>query len=93
MLISILLQHFEEFINGSGENGFLVFAVGSVIQMNEMPPKLLTMFMHSFAKLPQRIIWQWKNFKNDMEIPSNILLSDWLPQQDILGNNSDKIII
>ena len=28
-----------------------------------------------------------------MEIPSNILLSDWLPQQDILGNHSDKIII
>ena len=64
-----------------------MFTVGSVIQMNEMPPRILEIFLRSFAKLPQRVIWQWKDFTNDVKVPSSILLSDWLPQQDILGNN------
>ena len=55
--------------------------------MNEMPPRILEIFLRSFAKLPQRVIWQWKDFTNDVKVPSSILLSDWLPQQDILGNN------
>ena len=82
----------EEFISGSGEDGFIMFAVGSVIQMNEMPPKILEIFVRSFAKLPQRVIWQWKNFKSNVKIPSNILLSEWLPQQDILGTKKFCLI-
>ena len=75
------------FIRGSGADGFIMFTVGSVIQINEMPSKILEIFLRSSAKLPRRVFWQWKDFKNEVRVPSNILLSDWLPQQDILGKN------
>ena len=70
-----------------------MFTVGSVIQMNEMPSKILEIFLRSFAKLPQRVIWQWKDFTHEERVPSSILLSDWLPQQDILGNNHVDLFI
>lgn len=53
--------------------------------MGEMPDKVLDIFKNVFARLPQRIIWQWKHPLKNMTMPPNVLLSSWLPQQDILG--------
>lgn len=51
-------DYFKElkvFIRGSGEDGFIMFTVGSVIQINEMPSKILEIFLRSSAKLPRRV--------------------------------------
>lgn len=73
----------QDFIDPAGDDGFLVFAVGSVIQMNEMPAKILQIFERVFSRLPHRVIWQWKD-PPKKDLP-NVLLSNWLPQQDLLG--------
>lgn len=69
-----------------GDEGFIIFSVGSIIAMNEMPEDLIAIFQRVFGRLSQRVIWQWTDPKNPESFPSNILLSGWLPQQDILGN-------
>ena len=78
------------------EDGFIMFTVGSVIQMNDMPSKILEIFLRSSARLQNfhdEFFWQWKDLKNEVRVTSNILLSDWLPQQDILGNNHVGLFI
>lgn len=41
-------------------------------------------FSEAFAEIPQRVIWK---YEEEMEnVPANVLLSQWIPQRDILGN-------
>jgi glucuronosyltransferase len=42
-------------------------------------------FLRVFARLPQRIIWKWE-MDSLSQLPNNVKMVDWLPQQDLLGN-------
>ena len=57
-----------------------------------MPPDILQAFLNAFAKLPQRIIWKWEA-KVPKNVPSNIMMANWIPQQDILGIQSIFIMV
>lgn len=41
--------------------------------------------MFVFRQLPQRILWKWEVDEEMPDLPSNVKLARWLPQQDILG--------
>lgn len=48
--------------------------------------------MNVFSSLKQRIVFKWET--EDMpNKPDNVLLSKWLPQQDILGHKNVKLFI
>ncbi len=49
-----------------------------------MPKNIVDVFIRVFSKLPQRVIWKWEADIPE-NIPSNIMLVDWIPQQDLLG--------
>ncbi|CAH1159905.1 unnamed protein product [Phaedon cochleariae] len=77
----------EEFIRGSGEAGFIYFSMGSSVKAVNMPIFLRKMLMTVFRKLPQRVLWKYEADEDDLlELPSNVKLGKWLPQQDILGH-------
>ena len=67
--------------------GFLLFGVGSLQQMEDMPEHLIQSFIQTFARLPLRVIWQWKG-KIRSDLPRNVYALPWLPQQDLLGDIS-----
>nr|AYC63264.1 UDP-glycosyltransferase 50D2 [Holotrichia parallela] len=80
-----LPPNFEEFIRGSGENGFIYFSMGSSVKAANMPEYLRRMLLCVFKQLPQRVLWKWE--ADDMpDLPPNVKLSRWLPQQDLLGH-------
>jgi len=37
-------------------------------------------------------MWRLRN-KDNIEIPDNVLIADWLPQNEILANNNTKLFI
>ncbi|KAK9875889.1 hypothetical protein WA026_009676 [Henosepilachna vigintioctopunctata] len=75
----------QKFINGSGEAGFIYFSMGSSVKASNMPEFLRRMLIQVFKKLPQRVLWKWEG--EDMpDLPSNVKLGRWLPQQDLLGH-------
>lgn len=78
------LKELEKFVADCDENGFILFTLGSHIHGSSIPKEALQSFMNVFAKLPQKIIWKWENEAPE-NLPKNILLSKWLPQQDLLG--------
>lgn len=79
-------QELEEFVSSS-EAGFIVFAIGSVLDMNKIPDHIIESFIAAFSRLPQRIIWQWKG-QPKYAMPANIKNVAWLPQQDLIGSKS-----
>lgn len=60
-----------------------MFTVGSTLQSHTMPEEIIAIFRDVFAKIPQRVIWKSEEAIDN--ISSNVLLSKWLPQRDILG--------
>lgn len=59
--------------------------MGSSVKAANMPEYLRRMLMIVFRQLPQRVLWKYEA-ENDMtDLPSNVMLGKWLPQQDILG--------
>ncbi|XP_041118137.1 UDP-glucuronosyltransferase 1-6-like [Polyodon spathula] len=73
----------EEFVNSSGEHGFVVFTLGSMI--SEMPLKKVNQFAEALGKIPQKVIWRLTG-PTPGNLSANIKLMKWLPQNDLLAH-------
>jgi glucuronosyltransferase len=51
-----------------------------------MPSHFQQIFAHVFARIPQRIFWKWEKGSIEEKLTDNIMVIDWLPQQDLLGS-------
>lgn len=49
-----------------------------------MPPHIVQVFLQVFSRLPQRVVWKWEK-ESLAQLPDNVKMVDWLPQQDLLG--------
>jgi UDP:flavonoid glycosyltransferase YjiC (YdhE family) len=60
--------------------------MGSSVLTAKMPEVLRLIFIRAFAQLPYRVLWKWEAYENSIaDLPGNVRLGRWLPQQDILG--------
>lgn len=60
--------------------------MGSSVKAVNMPEHLRQLFIQTFAQLPYQVLWKWEGTMAGIsDMPSNVKLSRWLPQQDILG--------
>jgi glucuronosyltransferase len=50
-----------------------------------MPDAYRRVFLSVFGRLKQRVIWKWETEEME-DLPPNVKLSKWLPQQDVLGH-------
>ncbi|CRK91551.1 CLUMA_CG005208, isoform A [Clunio marinus] len=83
----------EDFINGSGETGFVYVSMGSSVKAANMPENLRQLLVNTFAKLPYRVLWKYESAISQNDLPSNVKISRWLPQQDILGHKKLRAFI
>nr|CAI5842761.1 unnamed protein product [Callosobruchus analis] len=67
--------------------------MGSSVKAANMPVYLRKMLMVVFRKLPQRVLWKYESDDDMTDLPSNVLLDRWLPQQDILGHPKLKAFV
>ncbi|XP_043105195.1 UDP-glucuronosyltransferase 1A1-like isoform X3 [Puntigrus tetrazona] len=85
-----LPQELEEFVNGSGEHGFVVFTLGSMV--SQLPEAKAREFFEAFRQIPQRVLWRYTGPVPE-NAPKNVKLMKWLPQNDLLGHPKVKAFI
>ena len=57
-----------------------------------MPESYRKVFLNAFSKLKQRVLWKWETEQMD-GLPSNVKLSKWVPQADVLGDKRLRLFI
>lgn len=59
--------------------------MGSSVRTTKMPLSAHRLLVEALGRLPQRVLWKQDAAQNMTDLPSNIRLFKWLPQQDLLG--------
>ncbi|XP_004419182.1 PREDICTED: UDP-glucuronosyltransferase 2B31-like [Ceratotherium simum simum] len=85
-----LPKEMEEFAQSSGENGIVVFTLGSMI--SNMTEERANVIASALAQIPQKVIWRFDGKKPDTVGP-NTRLYKWIPQNDLLGHPKTKAFI
>ncbi|CAN0478409.1 unnamed protein product [Rangifer tarandus platyrhynchus] len=85
-----LPKEMEEFVQSSGENGIVVFTLGSMI--TSMTEERANTIASALAQIPQKVLWRYSGKKPDTLGP-NTRLYEWIPQNDLLGHPKTKAFI
>ncbi|XP_067373518.1 UDP-glucuronosyltransferase-like isoform X2 [Channa argus] len=80
----------EEFVDGSGDDGFIVFTLGSMV--SNLPEEKAKQFFDAFRQIPQRVLWRYTGVP-PKDVPKNVRLMKWLPQNDLLAHPKAKVFI
>uniref|UniRef100_A0A8C5DH15 UDP-glucuronosyltransferase n=1 Tax=Gouania willdenowi TaxID=441366 RepID=A0A8C5DH15_GOUWI len=80
----------QEFVDGAGDDGFIVFTLGSMV--SNMPEDKAKKFFDAFRQLPQRVLWRYTGALPD-DMPKNVRTMKWLPQNDLLAHPNAKVFM
>ena len=72
--------------------GVVYVSFGSTVKPSEMPAERKQIFLDTFRQLKHPVIWKW----DEDDIPnlsSNVKLSKWLPQQDLLAHPNLRVFV
>lgn len=68
-------------------------STGSQVKSSEMPAAQLKAFISVFKEFSHvKILWKWES-DNIEEIPKNVMVKKWLPQNDILAHPNVRLFI
>ncbi|XP_065722894.2 UDP-glucosyltransferase 2-like [Drosophila suzukii] len=87
-----LPKDLEDFIQGAGDEGVIYFSLGTNVRTKNLAEDRKKILIETFASLPQRILWKFED-EEVADKPSNVLISKWFPQQDILAHPKVKLFI
>ncbi|CAL4179986.1 unnamed protein product, partial [Meganyctiphanes norvegica] len=79
-----LTGELEEWAQSSGDAGFIYMSFGSIVKPSEMPEEYRQVFIKAFSSIDQKVLWKFDQ-ETMADLPDNVRLRKWLPQQDILG--------
>ncbi|XP_069483228.1 UDP-glucuronosyltransferase 3A2 [Ambystoma mexicanum] len=84
----------EEFIATSGDAGFIVITLGSMLSSVQRPT-LLREMNAGLARMPQKVIWRYQGSKwpAELELAPNVRILDWIPQNDLLGHHKARLFV
>ncbi|XP_050843550.1 UDP-glucuronosyltransferase 1A1-like isoform X2 [Serinus canaria] len=85
-----LPQEFEAVVNASGEHGIVVFSLGSMV--SEIPMKKAMEIAEALGTVPQTVFWRYTG-KAPPNLPKNVKLVKWLPQNDLLAHPKTRAFI
>ena len=80
----------KSFIDGA-KKGVILVTFGSLASI--IPSHMVEKFTSVFSRLVDyRVIWRLNN-KDNVKLPDNVMIAQWLPQNDILAHPSVKLFI
>ncbi|CAG4959437.1 unnamed protein product [Colias eurytheme] len=78
-------------IMDNGKNGVIYFSMGSMLKSRSMPNELKKRLLDMFSQLKQTVLWK---FEEDLpNLPKNVHILKWAPQQSILAHPNCVLFI
>nr|XP_051675719.1 UDP-glucuronosyltransferase 2B14 isoform X2 [Oryctolagus cuniculus] len=85
-----LPKEMEDFVQSSGEEGVVLFSLGSMIR--NITEERTNVIASALAQLPQKVIWRFHGKKPE-NLGPNTQIYKWVPQNDILGHPKTKAFV
>ena len=76
----------------SHPEGVVYVSFGSSVKPSEMGEEKMKVFLETFARLSYTVIWKWDG-EVMADLPSNVILQSWVPQQDLLAHPHLKVFV
>lgn len=73
-------------------DGVIYFSMGTNVKSTDLSQENLLVIKKVFRKFRQQVIWKFENETID-DLPQNVYISKWLPQNDILAHKNIKLFI
>ncbi|KAJ6646774.1 UDP-glucosyltransferase 2, partial [Pseudolycoriella hygida] len=87
---SELPQDIKEFLDTATE-GVIYFCLGSNARSSDFSQERIKIFLDKFRSLKQKVLWKFET--NLPNLPDNVKIGKWLPQDDILAHPNVKLFI
>jgi glucuronosyltransferase len=85
-----LPEELQQFLDGA-DSGAIYFSLGTNIKSYLVSKEKQKILMDVFSKLPFRVIWKFED--GVLDLPPNVKIVTWAPQQDILRHKNTKLFI
>lgn len=66
-------------------------SLGTNVKSKLLPKGMLQVFTNAFANLPYKVLWKFED--DNFDVPSNVFISKWIPQQGVLGKRGRQDIL
>ena len=67
----------------------IYFSLGSVAKSADIADEHKKMLVSAFSRLPYKVLWKFEEaFPN---LPKNIRIQKWMPQQDVIGKGEQLL--
>ncbi|XP_044263388.1 UDP-glycosyltransferase UGT5-like [Tribolium madens] len=75
----------------NAKHGVIVFSLGTNVRSDKLNKPTQKALLDAFSKIQETVIWK---FESEIEnLPKNVIVRKWLPQNDILGHPNVKLFI
>jgi glucuronosyltransferase len=75
----------------AGKKGAVLVSMGTNIRSDQLDNERLSMFLEAMEQLPDyNFIWKFESDSLPGNLPKNVMIIPWLPQNDILGHPRTK---
>ncbi|XP_066253000.1 UDP-glucosyltransferase 2-like [Euwallacea similis] len=85
-----LPEDLQEFLDGA-ENGVIYFSLGSNVNTNHLPAETKQAILEVLSGVKQRVLLKFED--SSLNLPENIKVGTWFPQQDVLAHPNMKLFI
>ncbi|XP_059615441.1 UDP-glycosyltransferase UGT4-like [Phlebotomus argentipes] len=90
--IKPLPKDFQEILDNA-KNGVILFSLGTNVKSWMLGEERIQKFVNAFRKLPQyTFIWKFDN-EEVPNVPKNVIIKKWVPQNDILDHPNAKLFM
>ncbi|XP_046982684.1 UDP-glucosyltransferase 2-like [Schistocerca americana] len=86
-----LPKDLQEFMDAATE-GVVYFSMGSNIKSADLSEELRAVFLKTFAKLKQKVLWKFEDDSLPNQ-PPNLRISKWFPQSDLLVHRNVRLFV
>ncbi|KAG5672608.1 hypothetical protein PVAND_002723 [Polypedilum vanderplanki] len=86
-----LKKKLQKFLD-TANDGVIIFSMGSLLQGSDWDDVQREAFIEAFRELKQKVLWKYEN-ETLPNKPSNVKISKWLPQSDVLAHENVKLFI